>query len=102
MKTLGIHIRHTLFGLALVVLGHGPISWACRCTRQTGCGVHRYLDTDFVGEVLSRSVLPLHDKLTYGRVLFQIRVIESFRGTVKVGDVVGIRTGFGGGDCGYT
>ncbi len=77
------------------------MSWACSCTRQTTCGVHRYLDADFVGEVLSRRVMPSDDKLTFDRVLFQVRVLESFRGTEKVGEVVGIRTGFGGGDCGY-
>ncbi|MCU1240312.1 MAG: hypothetical protein JWO71_1038 [Candidatus Acidoferrum typicum] len=101
MKTLGILIRHILFGLTLLVLGHGTMSWACSCTRQTTCGVHRYRDADFVGEVLSRRVVPSDDKLTFERVLFQVRVIESFRGTEKVGEVVGIRTGFGGGDCGY-
>src|SRR2546425_10112133 len=85
MKTLGILIRHVLFGLTLLVLGHGTISWACSCTRQTTCGVHRYLDADFAGEVLSRSLLPSEDKLTYGRVLFQVRVIESFRATETVG-----------------
>ena len=36
------------------------------------------------------------------RVLFEVRVIESFRGTANAGDIVGVRTGFGGGDCGYT
>lgn len=101
MKTLGILIRRILFGLTLFVLGHGTMSWACSCTRQPTCGVHRYLDTDFVGEVLSRSVVPVDDKLAFDRVLFQVRVIESFRGTERVGEVVGIRTGFGGGDCGY-
>jgi hypothetical protein len=34
--------------------------------------------------------------------LFQVRVIESFRGPQRVGEVVSIRTGFGGGDCGYS
>jgi Carboxypeptidase regulatory-like domain len=102
MKTLGILIRHILFSLTLLMLGHGTMSLACSCIRQTTCGVHRYLDADFVGEVLSRSVTPSDDKLTYDRVVFQVRVIENFRGTGKVGDVVGIRTGFGGGDCGYT
>jgi hypothetical protein len=94
-------VDHFLLSLALLVLGHGT-SWACSCIRQTPCGVHRYLDADFVGEVLSRSVLPSDDKLTNDRVQFQVRVIESFRGTEKAGDIVGIRTGFGGGDCGYT
>lgn len=45
--------------------------------------------------------MPSDEKLSYDRVLFEIRVSESFRGTEKVGDVVSIRTGFGGGDCGY-
>jgi len=45
--------------------------------------------------------MPSDDNRTFDRVLFQVRVIESFRGTEKVGEVVGIRTGFGGGDCGY-
>ncbi len=45
--------------------------------------------------------MPPDDKLDPLRVLFQVRVIESFRGTQKVGDIVGVRTGFGGGDCGY-
>jgi hypothetical protein len=36
------------------------------------------------------------------RVLFEVRVIESFRGTEKAGEIIGVRTGFGGGDCGYT
>ena len=77
------------------------MSWACSCIRQTACGVHRYRDADFVGEVLSSQVMPSDDNRTFDRVLFQVRVIESFRGTEKVGEVVGVRTGFGGGDCGY-
>src|SRR5215467_3953478 len=102
MKTLGIVVRHILFGLIFLVLGHSPISWACSCTHQATCGVHRYADSDFVAEVLSRSVLPSDGALAYERVLFQVKIIESFRGPQKVGDVVGIRTGFGHGDCGYT
>jgi hypothetical protein len=101
MKTLGILNRHILVGLTLLVLGHGTMSWACSCIRQTNCGVRRYHDGDFVGEVLSSHVMPSGDSLTFDRVLFQVRVIESFRGTEKVGEVVGVRTGFGGGDCGY-
>jgi hypothetical protein len=77
------------------------MSWGCGCVPQTSCGVHRYSDADFVGEVLSRRVMPSDEKLPYDRVLFEIRVIESLRGMEKVGDVVSIRTGFGGGDCGY-
>jgi hypothetical protein len=89
-------------GLMLLVLGHGTLSWGCSCVRQTPCGTRRYRDADFVGEVLSRRVLPSDDKLGPDRVLFKVRVIETFRGTEKAGEIVGIRTGFGGGDCGFT
>jgi len=90
-----------LFCLMLVVFGHGIKSWACSCLPRTPCGVHRYADADFVGEILSRRVVPAHDDLGIDRVLFKVRVIESFRGTQKAGDIVSVRTGFGGGDCGY-
>jgi len=102
MNTLGTLFRRLLFGLVLLALGHCATSWACSCIPRTVCGVHRYLDADFVGEVLSRRFVPSDDKLKFERVLFQVRVIESFRGTEKVGEVVGIRTGSGGGDCGYS
>jgi hypothetical protein len=45
--------------------------------------------------------MPSGDSLTFDRVLFQVRVVESFRGSERAGEVVGVRTGFGGGDCGY-
>jgi carboxypeptidase family protein len=47
-------------------------------------------------------MLPSDDTLGPDRVLFRVRVIESFRGTEKAGEVVRVRTGFGGGDCGYS
>jgi len=95
-------VAQFLSGLILLVLGHGTVSWACSCVQQTSCGAHRYHDADFVGEVLSRRVMPSDDKLgPYSRVLFEVRVMESFRGTQKAGEIVGVRTGFGGGDCGY-
>ena len=75
------------------------MSWACSCVRPTPCGLHRYGDADFVGEVLSRRVLS--SDVEHEPVLFKIRVIESFRGTEKAGEIVEVRTGFGGGDCGY-
>ena len=87
--------------LMFLVLGHETMSWACSCVRPSPCGVHRYGDADFLGEVLSRGVAPSHGDLGIDRVLFKVRVIESFRGTQKVGEVVSVKTGFGGGDCGY-
>lgn len=40
-----------------------------------------------------------NDKL--GRVLYRVLVIEGLRGIAKAGEIVEVRTGFGGGDCGY-
>ena len=39
--------------------------------------------------------------MTWSHLSVRIRVVESFRGTQKVGDLVDVRTGMGGGDCGY-
>lgn len=61
----------------------------------------RYADADFIGEVISRRVMPANDKFQFLNVLFEVRVTESFRGSQKQGETVSIRTGFGGGDCGY-
>jgi hypothetical protein len=58
--------------------------------------VSRYGDVVFVGEVLSRRDV----SSGYG-VVYQVRIIETFRGTGKAGEIVSLRTGFGGGDCGY-
>lgn len=83
------------------VLSQGTMSWACSCVQRTSCGVRRYGDVDFVGEVVSRRVMPSDGKSGFFRVQLEIRVIETFRGPQKVGEVVAVRTGFGGGDCGY-
>lgn len=85
----------------LVVLGSGTMSWACSCVARTPCGGHRYSEVDFVGEVISRRVMPSDDKLQLARVMYKVRVIESFRGPQEAGEIVRVRTGFGGGDCGY-
>src|SRR5262245_51007550 len=83
----------------LLVLGHATPSWACSCVLHSACGANRYQAADFVGEVLTGRVAPSDDKL--GGVLFEVRVIESFRGAEKAGEIVSVRTGFGYGDCGY-
>ncbi|HEY6972063.1 MAG TPA: hypothetical protein VJA94_22825 [Candidatus Angelobacter sp.] len=77
------------------------MAWACSCVPRTPCGVHRYGDADFVGEVVSRGIMPSDDKLGVARVMFNVRVVESFRGPQKAGEIISVRTGFGGGDCGY-
>jgi hypothetical protein len=80
--------------------------WACSCIERT-CGPRRYLDVDFVGEIVSRRFLPPDGKVsTFFSNLFQarvyrVRVIESFRGGHNKGDFVTVKTGLGGGDCGY-
>jgi|GEM_PF-2823435 hypothetical protein len=83
------------------MLALGTTSWACSCVPDVPCGAHRYLDADFVGEIVSRSLLSWHDGFDSNQLLFKVRVIESFRGSQKVGEIVDVKTGHGGGDCGY-
>jgi hypothetical protein len=65
---------------------------------------------DFVGEILSGHLVDadglteagVDSRLTHPQqVLVEVRVIESFRGPQKAGDIIHLRTGLGGGDCGY-
>src|SRR5690348_17083426 len=84
----------------VLVFGHGT-SWACSCVRQPDCGVDRYHEADFIAEVLSTRVVPSDDRPDIYGVLFEVRIIESFRGAEKQGEIVRVSTGFGGGDCGY-
>lgn len=89
------------------MLGCGRASLACLCIERPSCGPLRYLDADFVGEILSREAVQSGDMIGSYRVeaprgnLFRVRVIESFRGAQKLGDIVNLLTGQGGGDCGY-
>ena len=45
--------------------------------------------------------MPRQDTVSPDEVLFQVCVIESFRGSQKAGEIVSVQTGSGGGDCGY-
>ena len=85
----------------------GTTCRACSCVERNSCGPQRYLDEDFVGEVVSRQILPADGKistflsdLTSTRT-YKMHVIESFRGGQSTGSFVSVRTGLGGGYCGY-
>lgn len=97
-KTRAVQI---LLGSVSLLLMHTTLSWSCSCIQRTACGPRHYLDSDFVGQILSRRAWPILDRISPDGILFQVRVIETFRGNQKVGDVVKVRTGLGGGDCGY-
>jgi hypothetical protein len=101
-----------LIGLAVILFCHEAQSWACSCEPRGPCSSKRYGDADFVGEVLSRKSIywdsgAYLDGLIRFLMLnpvsyqFKIRVLDRLRGPQKVGDIVEVRTGFGGGDCGY-
>jgi hypothetical protein len=99
-----------VLGLAILWLGQMSTAWACSCIKKVSCGPHHYLDVDFIGEVLSRQIVS-SDGSSDGTAssymlrpqsnLFQVRVLESFRGGQNVGEIVRVKTGMGGGDCGY-
>ena len=93
-------------GSAALALSLGSTSWACSCMAPSPCDRQRYGDADFVGEVVSRRFVFIDAKLTGSpigerRNLYQIRVMESFRGEQRVGDLVDVETGLGDWDCGY-
>ncbi len=94
------NVIKAVLGLTLLVLAHGT-SWACKCASGPSCGLRQYNAADFVGRILSRQEVQPEGDLGIDRVLFKVRVIESLRSTLKVGEVVSVRTGLGGGDCGY-
>jgi hypothetical protein len=51
--------------------------------------------------VLSKAPVPPGTEIDHWYFAVRIRVVESFRGTQKVGDIVKVQTGMGGGDCGF-
>jgi hypothetical protein len=85
----------------LILLASGKAARACSCTVHPVCDPHRYLDADFIGEVISIERVerqPTDDRPGF---LARTRVIEKLRGTPKIGEIVKVFTGTGGGDCGY-
>ena len=85
----------------IFLLSGGLRLWGCQCIGHGVCDPHFYADVDFVGEVLSKMTVPTGDGITWWHQSVRIRVVESFRGTKKHGDIVDVRTGMGGVDCGF-
>lgn len=85
----------------VLLISSGVRLWACSCIEQTTCDPHFYGDSDFTGQVLSEARVPPGDQITWWHLSVRIRVIESFRGVRKAGEIVNVQTGMGGGDCGY-
>jgi len=94
----------TCAGVCFVIVPATNLALACSCAART-CSP-RYSDVDFTGEVLSVKVVStdgtlwgfLKRDLQYG---YSIRVIESFRGPQKPGDVITVRSGMGLSDCSF-
>jgi hypothetical protein len=87
--------------MTLILLASGKAVQACSCTGHPVCGPHRYRDADFVGEVISTERVEHIPPVDWPGILVRVRVLESFRGTPKIGEIIQIRTGVGGGDCGF-
>ena len=75
--------------------------WACSCRGPDLCDPRYFADSDFIGEVLWKIPVPSVGEDSHGYMSVRMRVIESFRGSQKIGDSVTVHTGFGGGDCGF-
>jgi hypothetical protein len=97
------NMRKTITAICtvLILLASGKVAQACSCTVHPVCDPHRYLDADFIGEVISSENVKHQLFDDWPGVLFQVRVLENFRGNQKVGEFVKVFTGQGGGDCGY-
>src|SRR5579863_2056644 len=102
-KPFCLRVVAAQFACALLMLGNAGLFWACSCIPHSVCDPYRYGDADFIGEVLSKRLASSNGTFALGswNMLYRIRVIESFRGPQKAGDIVEVRTGMGGGDCGY-
>src|SRR5271157_1862605 len=85
----------------LILLGQGKSLLACSCSVHPVCDPHRYLDADFIGEVISSEMVEHQPTDDRPGILVLVRVLEHFRGTPKTGEIIEIRTGVGGGDCGF-
>jgi hypothetical protein len=74
----------------------GPPAEACSCSPGSRCGHFADAAAVFVGDVLDIGP-PI------GGVRFtKLRVIAVAKGTLKIGDVVTLSSGLGGGDCGLS
>jgi hypothetical protein len=103
-------IPQLLIATSFALLAGAHTVSACSCSERPACGLARFASVDFVGDILSSHIVD-DDGLAGGsvdsrltrrqQVLVEARVIESFRGPQKAGDIVQFRTGLGGGDCGY-
>ncbi len=101
-------MRVRYLALLCCVLFLGLSAHACSCASMgSQCGALHPNGTLFLGEVTGeRSVrvpanFPGRNDLFFSNRVFRIRVVEAFAGTLKAGEDVDIRTGNGGGDCGY-
>ena len=79
-------------------------AWACHCmsSREPPCQAAWAADAVFVGRVLDIiDVEPDRSRVEtlFNRRVVRLAIIESFRGTQ--GTIIEIRTGRGGGDCGF-
>ena len=100
MKPWTIAACILLLGVYSIATAH-----ACSCRGPATCGAFHPNDAAFVGTILSRK--PITPEISTGTSKFQwtgytfrVRVTESFSG-LKEGQEVSVRTGAGGGDCGY-
>ena len=81
---------------------------ACSCAGNGAtCGAIKPGGTMFLGEVMEARAIavpmgfPGRSDLFTRNFVFRIRVLEAFAGGPKAGELVEIRTGGGGGDCGF-
>ena len=101
-------VRGSYWLPAMLLLAISTVAHACSCASMGGGGGAAKPGSDvFVGEVLDAETVrvPMHipgrSDLFTRAVVVHLRVTEGFGDEYRPGQVVAVRTGMGGGDCGY-
>ncbi len=74
---------------------------ACSCLSEPKCGGIGAGSHFITGIPLARRILPPTGDNLFRRAIYTVRVTESFSQDIQPGSTIEVRTGLGGGDCGW-
>jgi hypothetical protein len=74
---------------------------ACSCSGPPRCGGIGPESHFIIGIPSARRILPSSNKDFFRRAAYTVRVTESFSKNIEAGSTIEVKTGLGGGDCGW-
>jgi hypothetical protein len=101
MPTTGTAKALSSLAAIIFILFGAQASLACECATSQTCSQVEMHDSMFLGKAINVSIVEAKTEHEWRHRVFRFVVIESFKGTERIGDQVDIATGMGGGDCGY-